>query len=170
MFPARWRHILSLSFHTWKHALKAINLIRQLHRKASDEREICLLFLWSPRTVENHGFCCDSSSVAIINSAGLPESPTWLPRRRFQRYINFRAKLSEVDYPRKSTFLGITVSLSKDQGAVEINKRASAVTVCTKCRMATGMVFMTLEQLNEIAVTQPVLKALVAKAIAAQWE
>lgn len=53
----------------------------------------------------------------------------------------------------KSTFLGITVSLSKDQGAVEINKRASAVTVCTKCRMATGMVFMTLEQLNEIAVT-----------------
>ena len=68
----------------------------------------------------------------------------------------------------KSTFLGITVSLSKDQGAVEINKRASAVTVCTKCRMATGMVFMTLEQLNEIAVTQPVLKALVAKAIAAQ--
>ena len=88
-------------FHTWKHALKAIDLIRQLHRKASDEREICLLFLWSPRTVENHGFCCDSSSVAIINSAGLPESPTWLPRRRFQRYINFRAKLSEVDYQRQ---------------------------------------------------------------------
>lgn len=71
----------------------------------------------------------------------------------------------------KSRFLGITVSSRKDQGTVEINKRAlikSAVTVCTKCRMATGMVFMTLEQLNEIAVTQPVLKALVAKAIAAQ--
>lgn len=71
----------------------------------------------------------------------------------------------------KSTFLGITVSSRKDQGAVEINKRAfikSAVTVCAKCRMATGMVFMTLEQLKEIAIIQPVLQALVAKAIAAQ--
>lgn len=71
----------------------------------------------------------------------------------------------------KSRFLGITVSSRKDQGAVEINKRAfikSAITVCTKCRMATGMVFMTLEQLKEIAITQPVLKALITKAIAAQ--
>lgn len=71
----------------------------------------------------------------------------------------------------KRTFLGITVSSRKDQGAVEINKRAfikSAVTVCAKCRMATGMVFMTLEQLKEIAIIQPVLQALVAKAIAAQ--
>ena len=71
----------------------------------------------------------------------------------------------------KSRFLGITVSSRKDQGAGEINKRAfinSAITVCTKCRMATGMVFMTLEQLKEIAITQPVLQALIAKAIAAQ--
>lgn len=71
----------------------------------------------------------------------------------------------------KSRFLGITVSSRNDQGAVEINKRAfikSAITVCTKCRMATGMVFMTLEQLKEIAIAQPVLQALVAKAIAAQ--
>lgn len=71
----------------------------------------------------------------------------------------------------KSRFLGITVSSRKDQGAVEINKRAfikSAITVCAKCRMATGMVFMTLEQLKEIAIMQPVLEALVSKAIAAQ--
>ena len=71
----------------------------------------------------------------------------------------------------KSRFLGITVSSRKDQGAVEINKRAfikSAITVCGKCRMATGMVFMSLEQLKRIAIMQPVLQTLVSKAIAAQ--
>lgn len=50
----------------------------------------------------------------------------------------------------KKRFLGITVSSRRDQGAVEISKRMlikSAVTVCSKCRMATGMVFMTLDQL-----------------------
>ena len=44
----------------------------------------------------------------------------------------------------KSRLIGITVSSSKDHGAVEISKQLlikSAVTVCSKCRMATGMVF-----------------------------
>ena len=71
----------------------------------------------------------------------------------------------------KSSFLGITVSSSKDKGAVEINKRMlikSAVTVCSKCRMATGMVFMTLEQLKQVAALQPALQPLLSKAIAAR--
>ena len=41
----------------------------------------------------------------------------------------------------KSRLIGITVSSSKDHGSVEISKRLlikSAVTVCSKCRMATG--------------------------------
>ena len=71
----------------------------------------------------------------------------------------------------KSRFLGITVSSSKDQGAVEINKQMwikSSVTVCSKCRMATGMVFMTLDQLKKVAAMQPALQSLLSKAIAAQ--
>ena len=45
---------------------------------------------------------------------------------------------------KNSRLLGITVSSSKDRGAVEISKRLSiksSVTVCSKCGMATGMVF-----------------------------
>jgi len=71
----------------------------------------------------------------------------------------------------KSRFLGITVSSSKDQGAVEVSKRMlikSAVTVCSKCRMATGMVFMTLDQLKQVAALQPALQPLLSKAIAAR--
>lgn len=71
----------------------------------------------------------------------------------------------------KSRFLGITISSSRDQGAVEISKRMwikSSVTVCSKCRMATGMVFMTLDQLKQVAALQPVLQPLLSKAIAAQ--
>lgn len=71
----------------------------------------------------------------------------------------------------KSRFLGITVSSSGDQGAVEISKRMwikSSVTVCSKCRMATGMVFMTLDQLKQVAAMQPALQSLLSKAIAAQ--
>ena len=71
----------------------------------------------------------------------------------------------------KSRFLGITVSSSKDQGAVEVRKQKwirSSVTMCSKCRMATGMVFMTLDQLKQVAAMQPVLQPLLSKAIAAQ--
>ncbi len=71
----------------------------------------------------------------------------------------------------KSRLLGITVSSSKDQGAVEISRRLfikSAVTVCSKCRMATGMVFMTLDQLRQVAALQPALEPLLSKAIATQ--
>lgn len=71
----------------------------------------------------------------------------------------------------KSRFLGITVSSSKDQGAVEIRKQMwikSSVTVCSKCRMATGMVFMTLDQLKQVVAMQPALQPLLSKAIAAQ--
>ena len=71
----------------------------------------------------------------------------------------------------KSRFLGITVSSSKDQGAVEIRKQMwikSSVTVCSKCRMATGMVFMTLDQLKQVAAMQPALQPLLSKAIAAR--
>lgn len=71
----------------------------------------------------------------------------------------------------KKRFLGITVSSRRDQGAVEISKRMlikSAVTVCSKCRMATGMVFMTLDQLKKVAALQPSLQPLLSKAIAAQ--
>lgn len=71
----------------------------------------------------------------------------------------------------KRSLLGITVSSSKDQGAVEISKRLlikSTVTVCSKCQMATGMVFMTLEQLKRVAALHPALEPLLSKAIAAQ--
>ena len=73
----------------------------------------------------------------------------------------------------KSRLLGITVSSGKDQGAVEISKRLlikSAVTVCSKCRMATGMVFMTLDQLRQIAALRPALEPLLSKAIATQHQ
>ena len=71
----------------------------------------------------------------------------------------------------KSSFLGITVSSNQDQGAVEIKKQLfikSAVTVCAICRMATGMVFMTLDQLKQVVALQPALQPLLSKAIAAQ--
>ena len=70
----------------------------------------------------------------------------------------------------KSRFLGITVSSSKDQGAVEISKRLlikSAVTVCSKCGMATGMVFMSLDQLKQVTALHPALQPLLSKVIAA---
>jgi len=71
----------------------------------------------------------------------------------------------------RSKFLGITVSSSRDQGAVEISKQLlikSSVTVCSKCRMATGMVFMTLDQLKLVSALQPALQPLLSKAIAGQ--
>ena len=71
----------------------------------------------------------------------------------------------------RSKFLGITVSSSRDQGAVEISKQLlikSSVTVCSKCRLATGMVFMTLDQLKLVTALQPALQPLLSKAIAGQ--
>ena len=56
----------------------------------------------------------------------------------------FFAHFRQMDHNKNSRLLGITVSSSKDRGAVEISKRLSiksAVTVCSKCGMATGMVF-----------------------------
>ena len=73
----------------------------------------------------------------------------------------------------KSRLIGITVSSSKDHGAVEISKRLlikSAVTVCSKCRMATGMVFMTLDQLKQVTALSPVLEPLLTQAIASQYQ
>ena len=62
---------------------------------------------------------------------------------------------------KKSRLLGITVSSSKDRGAEEISKRLSiksAVTVCSKCGMATGVVFMTLDQPKQVTALSPVKK------------
>lgn len=73
----------------------------------------------------------------------------------------------------KSRLIGITVSSSKDHGSVEISKRPlikSAVTVCSKCRMATGMVFMTLDQLKQVTALSPVLQPLLTQAIASQYQ
>lgn len=73
----------------------------------------------------------------------------------------------------KSRLLGITVSSSKGHGAVEISKQLlikSAVTVCSKCRMATGMVFMTLDQLKQVTALSPVLQPLLTQAIASQYQ
>lgn len=73
----------------------------------------------------------------------------------------------------KSRLIGITVSSSKDRGAVEISKQLlikSAVTVCSKCRMATGMVFMTLDQLKQVTALSPVLEPLLTQAIASQYQ
>ena len=73
----------------------------------------------------------------------------------------------------KSRLIGITVSSSKDHGAVEISKRLlikSAVTICSKCRMATGMVFMTLDQLKQVTALSPVLEPLLTQAIASQYQ
>ena len=75
---------------------------------------------------------------------------------------------------KNSRLLGITVSSSKDRGAVEISKRLSiksAVTVCSKCGMATGMVFfMTLGQINQVTALSPVLQPLLTQAIASQYQ
>ena len=73
----------------------------------------------------------------------------------------------------KSRLIGITVSSSKGHGAVEISKQLlikSAVTVCSKCRMATGMVFMTLDQLKQVTALSPVLQPLLTQAIASQYQ
>ena len=73
----------------------------------------------------------------------------------------------------KSRLIGITVSSSKDHGAVEISKRLlikSAVTVCSKCRMATGMVFMTLDQLKQVIALSSVLEPLLTQAIASKYQ
>ena len=73
----------------------------------------------------------------------------------------------------KSRLIGITVSSSKDRGAVEISNQLlikSAVTVCSKCRMATGMVFMTLDQLKQVTALSPVLQPLLTQAIASQYQ
>lgn len=73
----------------------------------------------------------------------------------------------------KSRLIGITVSSGKDHGAVEISKQLlikSAVTVCSKCRMATGMVFMTLDQLKQVTALSPVLQPLLTQAIASQYQ
>ena len=75
---------------------------------------------------------------------------------------------------KNSRLLGITVSSSKERGAVEISKRLSiksAVTVCSKCGMATGMVFfMTLGQINQVTALSPVLQPLLTQAIASQYQ
>lgn len=73
----------------------------------------------------------------------------------------------------KSRLIGITVSSSKDHGSVEISKRLlikSAVTICSKCRMATGMVFMTLDQLKQVTALSPVSEPLLTQAIASQYQ
>ena len=73
----------------------------------------------------------------------------------------------------KSRLIGITVSSSKDHGSVEISKRLlikSAVTVCSKCRMATGMVFMTLDQLKQVIALSSVLEPLLTQAITSKYQ
>ena len=73
----------------------------------------------------------------------------------------------------KSRLIGITVSSSKDRGAVEISKQLlikSAVTVCSKCRMATGMVFMTLDQLKQVIALSSVLEPLLTQAITSKYQ
>ena len=73
----------------------------------------------------------------------------------------------------KRRLIGITVSSSKDHGAVEISKRLlikSAVTVSSKCRMATGMVFMTLGQIKQVIALSSVLEPLLTQAIASKYQ
>ena len=73
----------------------------------------------------------------------------------------------------KSRLIGITVSSSKDRGAVEISKRLlikSAVTVSSKCRMATGVVFMTLGQIKQVIALSSVLEPLLTQAIASKYQ
>ena len=73
----------------------------------------------------------------------------------------------------KSRLIGITVSSSKDRGAVEISNRLlikSAVTVSSKCRMATGMVFMTLDQIKQVIALSSVLEPLLTQAIASKYQ
>ena len=73
----------------------------------------------------------------------------------------------------KSRLIGITVSSSKDRGAVEISNQLlikSAVTVCSKCRMATGMVFMTLDQIKQVIALSSVLEPLLTQAIASKYQ
>lgn len=71
----------------------------------------------------------------------------------------------------KTKLIGITVSSNSVQGGAEITHEfyiKSAVTMCSKCGMATGMVFMTLDQLRQVAALRPALEPLLQKAIAAQ--
>ena len=84
--------------------------------------------------------------------------------------ISIHSKVKWIEQS-KTKLIGITVSSGSNQGETEVTKEfyvKSAVTVCWKCRMATGMVFMTLDQLRQITAMKPVLEPLLQKAIAAQ--
>lgn len=83
--------------------------------------------------------------------------------------ISIRSTVKWITTTKKS-LLAITLSSSKDVGASTITRElwvTSAVVVCSKCRMATGTVFMTLEQLKQVAAFQPALEPLLQKALAA---
>ena len=71
----------------------------------------------------------------------------------------------------KTKLIGITLSSHSDRGAVEVNQHfyiESAVTRCSKCGMATGMIFMTMDQLKQITSLKPALEPLLNRAIEAQ--
>ena len=75
---------------------------------------------------------------------------------------------------KNSRLLGITVSSSKDRGAVEISKRLSIKTYCNSLfEMWNGDrngFFMTLGQINQVTALSPVLESLLTQAIASQYQ
>lgn len=82
-------------------------------------------------------------------------------------YISLRSSL-KWQTVEKEKLLGLTLSSKQEVGAVEISKDIylkSAVTVCRKCRQATGMVFMTLAQLQHLASKHRELKPLLETAL-----
>ena len=65
-------------------------------------------------------------------------------------------------------FLGLTLSSKQESGAIELSRNfyiKSAVTVCSKCRHATGMVFMTLDQLQQLTTQHRELQPLLDTAM-----
>lgn len=84
--------------------------------------------------------------------------------------ISIHSKLRWVSHS-NTKVLGITVSSNSLEACTEISKTfyiKSSVTVCSKCGMATGMVFMTLDQLKQVAALKPALAPLLQKAIETQ--
>ena len=68
----------------------------------------------------------------------------------------------------KDSILGLSLSVKQEEGVIELTGSAyikSSVTVCSRCRQATGIVFMTLEQLQQLATQHKELSSLLQRAL-----
>lgn len=68
----------------------------------------------------------------------------------------------------KDSILGVSLSVKREEGVIELTGSVyvkSSVTVCSRCRQATGVVFMRLEQLQQLAKQHKELNSLLQRAL-----